>query len=330
MRVLVTGGAGYIGSVVADVLLERGHDVAVVDSLFRGNREAVDGRTALHEVDLRDRVGLDAVFAGFRPDAVMHFAALTLVPESVRDPGPYFDVNVGGTITLLEAARAHDVGRVVASSTAAVYGEPDVLPIPEDAEKRPVNPYGQSKLMVEQVLTAHHAAYGTNFVAFRYFNVAGARGRLGEDHRPETHLIPSILLTAQGRRPAFDLYGTDYPTPDGTAVRDYVHVEDLADAHVAALPLLDANIGPLNLGTAAGFSVREVLDAAAEVTGRPVPTQLRPRRAGDPPALLADARKAGELLDWHPVRSNLRDMVGSAWTWMQEHPDGYAGPRSTA
>lgn len=317
MRVLVTGGAGYIGSIAVECLLDRGHDVVVVDNLWRGHTAAVDPRARFAEIDLRDRPAVVGALRRHRPDAVMHFAGATLVPESVCEPGFYFEVNVGGSLNLLEAMRDAGVDRIVFSSTAAVYGAPASLPIREDAPTCPVNPYGQSKLAVEQLLAAYEAAHGLRYAAFRYFNVAGASERLGEDHEPETHLIPSALLAARGERSALDLFGTDYPTPDGTAIRDYVHVLDLADAHIAALERLDRSLGPINLGTTHGFSVREVVDAVAEITGRPVPVRLESRRPGDPPALLADSTRAREILGWEPVRSTLPEMIGSAWRWME-------------
>jgi UDP-glucose-4-epimerase GalE len=317
MRVLVTGGAGYIGSIAVERLLGRGHDVVVIDNLWRGHRWAVEEPARFEAVDLRDRAAVAATLLRHKPDAVMHFAGATLVPESVREPGLYFDVNVGGTLNLLDGMRAAGVDRIVFSSTAAVYGEPESLPIREDAPKRPVNPYGQSKLAAEQLLAAFEVAYGLRYAAFRYFNVAGASERLGEEHDPETHLIPSALLAVRGDRPALDLYGTDYPTPDGTAIRDYVHVLDLADAHIAAVERLDRSLGPINLGTTHGFSVREVIDAVADTTGQPVPVRLQPRRPGDPPALLADSERARELLGWEPARSTLPEMIGSAWRWME-------------
>ena len=325
MRVLVTGGAGYIGSVAVERLLTRGHEVVVVDNLWRGHHAAVPAAARLVECDLRsgDRVG-DTVRA-FRPDAIMHFAAATLVPESVERPAEYFAINVSGSLNLLEAARAAGVGRFVLSSTAAVYGLPDELPVSEDATTRPINPYGHSKLMVEQILGAYDAAYDLRFAALRYFNVAGATEARGEDHDPETHLIPVALQTLLGRRPRFAIYGTDYPTPDGTAIRDYVHVVDLADAHVAALERLDRSLGPINLGTKDGFSVRQVVAAVERVTGRSLPLSLEPRRPGDPPALVADCARAQELLGWKPRRSTLDEMVASAWEWLQRHPQGYGG-----
>ncbi|HEX5499294.1 MAG TPA: UDP-glucose 4-epimerase GalE, partial [Thermomicrobiales bacterium] len=286
---LVTGGAGYIGSIAVERLLDRGHAAVVIDNLWRGHAAAIDPRALFEQADLRNRPAIEAALRRHRPDAVMHFAGATLVPESVREPGLYFEVNVGGSLNLLEAMRAAAIDRIVFSSTAAVYGAPESLPIREDAPTRPVNPYGQSKFAVEQMLAAYETAYGFRYAAFRYFNVAGASERLGEDHEPETHLIPSALLAARGDRPVFDLFGTDYPTPDGTAIRDYVHVLDLADAHIAALERLDQSLGPINLGTTHGFSVRQVVDAVAEVTSRPVPVRLQPRRPGDPPALLADS-----------------------------------------
>ncbi|MCC6313381.1 MAG: UDP-glucose 4-epimerase GalE [Thermomicrobiales bacterium] len=323
MRVLVTGGAGYIGSITAALLRARGDTVAVLDNFWRGHRAAIPADVPVYDVDLRDAAATRAAVQAMRPDAVLHFAAATLVPESVRDPARYFGINVGGAIQLLEAMRAEGVERLVFSSTAAVYGEPERLPIREDDPKRPINPYGQSKWMVEQMLAASAAAYGLRYAALRYFNVAGAALGLGEDHDPETHVIPLALLTVLGRRDAFAIFGDDYPTPDGTAIRDYVHVLDLADAHLCALDRLDASLGPLNLGTRDGASVRQIVAAVERVAGRPLPVRIAPRRAGDPPALIADATRAREILGWEPTRSSLDEMVGSSCDWFRTHPRGY-------
>jgi UDP-glucose 4-epimerase len=323
MRVLVTGGAGYIGSVAVEQLLAAGHDVVVLDSLWRGHRAAVSPDVELVEADLRDAAAVAKGVGTARPDAIMHFAAATLVPESMVNPEPYFGINVTGTHNLLTACRASGVERFVFSSTAAVYGEPIQVPIPETAPTQPINVYGQSKLTAEQMLSAYAGAYGLRYVAFRYFNVAGATAEHGEDHDPETHVIPVALQTLLGQRPTFGVFGTDYPTPDGSAIRDYVHVLDLADAHVQALDRLDASLGPLNLGSRSGFSVLEIVAAVERVTGRRLPLAMSERRAGDPPVLIAEATRAERLLDWRPQCSTLDEMIGSAWEWMQLHPNGY-------
>jgi UDP-glucose 4-epimerase len=275
-------------------------------------------------LDLRDADATTNTFLGRQVDAVFHFAALHLVPESMEKPAEYYRNNVLGGLNLLDAVRNAGVPRFVFSSTAAVYGEPETTPITEAIPKLPINPYGKSKWMLEQILDDYADRYGISQATFRYFNVAGATRNRGEDHRPETHVIPLALLAAAGRRASFKIFGTDYPTPDGTAIRDYVHVSDLADAHVAALDRLDSgSLGAINLGTRGGFSVREVADAVSRVTGKRLPIEEAPRRAGDPPALVADATRAREILGWEPVKSTLDDMIGSAWDWMQRHPDGY-------
>lgn len=323
MRVLVTGGAGYIGSVAVERLRDEGHDVAVLDSLWRGHRAAVPEDVAVHEADLTDGDAVAAVVRRVAPDAVMHFAAAALVGESVSDPARYFAVNVVGSHNLLAAMRDAGVTRFVFSSTAAVYGTPASLPIGEDAPKLPINPYGRSKLMVEEMLEWHAAAYGLNYAVLRFFNVAGATAIHGEDHDPETHVIPVALQTVLGQRLVFKVFGTDYPTADGTAIRDYVHVIDLADAHLLALAKLDRPLGAFNLGTKEGFSVRQIVAAVESVTGRPLPVEYAGRREGDPPALVADATRARDILGWDPHRSTLGQMIGSAWDWMQAHPNGY-------
>ena len=324
MRVLVTGGAGYIGSVAVERLVAEGHEPMVIDSVWRGHRAAVPDSVEIFEVDLRDAGGVHDILMARRPDAVMHFAAATLVGESVQDPGLYFANNLGGALNLLAAMRAAEIRRLVFSSTAAVYGEPVDMPIDEAAAKEPVNPYGRSKLMIEQMLPWHEQSWGLSYATFRYFNVAGASFDRGEDHDPETHLIPVALQSLLGQRPHLSLFGTDYATPDGTAIRDYVHVVDLADAHLLALARLDQSLGAMNLGTRGGFSVREVIDAVERVTGRTVPVKEAPRRPGDPPVLVADARRARQQLGWNPQRSTLDQMVESAWDWMRRHPNGYA------
>lgn len=322
MKVLVTGGAGYIGSVAVESLLAAGNDVVALDNLWRGHAGAVAGAAQLLTCDLTDRVRTHTAVKQAAPDAVLHFAAATIVPESVVDPSRYFNINLSGTLNLLDAMRAADVGTIVISSTAAVYGMPTELPVPEGADKRPINPYGQSKLVVEGMVAAFAVAYGLRYAALRYFNVAGATRDHGEDHDPETHVIPVALQTLLGKRESFSVFGTDYPTPDGTAVRDYVHVVDLVDAHLKALARIDDDLQAINLGSKDGFSVRQIVDAVERVTGRSLPVTYGPRRAGDPPALIADASRAAEKLDWVPT-SSLDDMVASAWDWMSRHPSGY-------
>ncbi len=324
MRVLVTGGAGYIGSVAIERLLAKGHDVVALDSLVRGHRRAIPEDVKFLECDLRDPIATREAVSQSGADAIMHFAALHLVPESVSDPGAYFQTNVAGGINLLCAARDAGIKRFVFSSTAAVYGSPQSLPIQEDDPKKPINPYGHSKYMVEQFFPEFKREHGINWAAFRYFNVAGATETRGEDHRPETHVIPVALEVLMGKRDAFTVFGTDYPTEDGTCIRDYVHVIDLADAHIRAVEALDGrSLGPINLGTRDGFSVKQIVDAVERVTGRELNVKYGERRAGDPPALIADTSKAQELIGWNPVRSTMDEMIGSAWKWMQAHPEGY-------
>ncbi len=325
MRILITGGAGYIGSVAVEMAAAAGHEPVVLDSLWRGHVGAVLPGVPIHRVDLRDAAAVTVTLAAVRPDVVMHFAAATLVGESVERPLDYFATNVVGGHNLLAAMEAAGVGRLVFSSTAAVYGEPDVIPIREDAPTLPINPYGRSKLMVEQMLPWHAGGWGLSYCCFRYFNVAGATESRGEDHSPETHLIPVALQTLLGQRDALRVFGTDYPTPDGTAVRDYVHVMDLVDAHLLALPHLDRPLGTFNLGTRDGFSVRNVVQAVEGVTDRTLPVVEVGRRAGDPPALVADSTRARTELGWDPSRSTLERMVGDAWEWHRRHPNGYRG-----
>jgi UDP-glucose 4-epimerase len=322
MRLLVTGGAGYIGSIVAQSLVARGDDVTVLDSLARGHREAVPQGAAFVEADLLDQDALRAALAGGF-DGVLHFAALALVAESVEHPERYYRGNVVGSLNLLDAMREAGIGRLVFSSTCATYGEPDTVPISEDEPNKPVNSYGSSKLAVDRMLADEARAHGLAAVSLRYFNVAGAGGALGEDHEPETHLIPLILQAAAGTREYVSIFGTDYPTPDGTAVRDYIHVEDLAVAHLLALEKAEPGRHDIyNLGTGTGYSVREVIDAVKRVTGRQFEVREQPRRAGDPPALVAANAKAREGLGWTPERS-LDEMVADAWAWHQQHPSGY-------
>jgi UDP-glucose 4-epimerase len=324
MRVLITGAGGYIGSIAVERALEHGHEVIALDSFERGHREAIHPDAEIADVDLRDESAVLAALVGRGIDAVFHFAALHLVPESVQKPAEYYRNNLLGGLNLLDAVRAAEVPRFVFSSTAAVYGEPETSPIVEGSPKLPINPYGRSKWMVEQILEDYAARYPITIASFRYFNVAGATERFGEDHRPETHVIPIALEVLRGKRDVFRIFGTDYPTPDGTAIRDYVHVSDLADAHVLALDHLDAtSLGAINLGTKGGYSVRQIANAVSRVVGKELPVEVAPRRAGDPAALVADPTRAMTELGWNPTRSTLEDMIGSAWAWYQDHPNGY-------
>jgi UDP-arabinose 4-epimerase len=318
--VLVVGGAGYIGSHAARTLRRRGHEVVIYDNLSTGHPFLAEG-FELVRGDMGDAAALSAALR--RVDSVMHFAAHAYVGESVENPRKYFRNNVEAGLVLLNACVDCGIRRVIFSSTCAVYGVPAVVPIPEQTPRQPVNPYGVSKLFFEYALEAYDRAYGLRFAALRYFNAAGAdeSGEIGELHQPESHLIPSALLAATGARPAMDLFGTDYPTADGTCVRDYVHVNDLADAHVSALELLagGANSMAVNLGTGAGYSVKQVLDKIEQVTGHKVPVRVAPRRPGDPPALVANSALAQQLLKWKARRS-LDDIVTTAWNWMQKQP----------
>jgi UDP-glucose 4-epimerase len=328
VKVIVLGGAGYIGSVASHRLIEENHDVVVIDNLSQGHREAIPGGAVFENVDVVDRAALTAAVRRHRPQAVMHFAALTIASESVRDPAPFWLCNAGGTLALLDAMREADVPALVASSTAAVYGIPAIVPVPEDDPLTPINPYGASKLAAELAISSYAMAYGLSVSLLRYFNVAGALGTVGEDHRPETHLIPNVIDTALGKREALSIFGADFPTPDGTAVRDYVHVEDLIDAHILALNYIIAegkSLPPLNLGTRAGASVRDVIEAVERVTGLAVPCAYRERRPGDPPALIADATLARTILGWEAKRSTLDQVVQSAWQWRLRFPNGYRG-----
>ena len=325
MHVLVTGGAGYIGSVVAAELLGDGHAVTVYDNLYKGHHAAVPRGARFVQGDLFDSALLSRALREPPVGAVMHFAALSLVGESVAEPALYFRNNVAGTIALLDAMRAAGVGRLIFSSTAAVYGQPLSTPITEDAEPRPINPYGESKLMVETLLRRYDDAYGLRSVALRYFNAAGAAGPLGEDHQPETHLIPNVLAVALGRAASIALFGTDYPTADGTAIRDYIHVTDLARAHIMALDITSERSAAYNLGNGLGFSVRQVLEAARTVTGHPIPAREVERRAGDPAVLVAASERIQQELGWQPRFTSIETIIASAWAWHQQHPKGYGG-----
>jgi len=329
--ILVTGGAGYIGSIVCRLLLERGYEIVVLDNLDEGHREALPQKAVFIQGDLGDEGLLSRLFGEYSIGAVVHLAASCLVGESVQDPGKYYRNNLGNGLVLLKVMRAFQVDKLVFSSTAAVYGEPQALPITETHPTAPLNPYGHSKLVFEQILEWEEKAYGLKYVAFRYFNAAGAWEGLGEDHRPETHLIPLILRRAlrakegkAGDEEVLQVFGGDYATPDGTCIRDYVHVRDLALAHVLALKRLDGLTERIfNLGNERGASVLEVIQTAEEVTGCPIPFRIGDRRPGDPAVLVASSGKAAEVLGWKARFSDLREIVSSAWEWHQRFPDGY-------
>ncbi len=339
MRVLVTGGAGYIGSVTVEALRAGDHEVTVLDDCSTGHRAAVGPDVRLEVGSFGDRGLVRGILERDRIDAILHCAARSLVGESITDPARYYANNIVGGIALLEAARDARVGRLVFSSTAAVYGTPDTSPILESAPLRPINPYGETKRTFEGALAWYGEAYGLRSVSLRYFNAAGASAAHGEDHDPETHLIPNVLRAAAGTGEV-TIFGDDYPTPDGTCVRDYIHVEDLAVAHLLALeatarPLpvapgppgspVSANALVCNLGSGSGFSVREVVEAAEQVVGHGIPTRIGTRRAGDPAVLVAGAERARSLLGWTPAHGTLEEMIGSAWAWRSAHPDGYPG-----
>ncbi|SES72797.1 UDP-glucose 4-epimerase [Salinibacillus kushneri] len=327
MSVLVTGGAGYVGSHTAMELIEKGYEVIIIDNLEKGHEKAVLHEAKFYSGDLRDESFLHHVFEENNIEAVIHFAANSLVGESVEDPLRYYENNVYGSLKLLQTMKKHDVNTIVFSSTAAVYGEPQNIPILESDLTEPTNPYGETKLAVEKMMKWSAHAHGLKYNVLRYFNVAGAHmdGKLGEDHDPETHLIPIILQVALGKREKIYIFGDDYDTPDGTCIRDYIHVTDLADAHILALENLKAGgeSGAFNLGSGQGFSVKEVIETAREVTGKDIPAEVAPRRAGDPAKLVASSQKAKELLGWNPRYENLQDMIGSSWNWFQNHPSGY-------
>lgn len=330
MNVLVTGGAGYIGSHAVLRLLADGHGVVVVDNLFRGHRVAVPEEIPFVEANLLETDRLVEVLRGHEIDCVMNFAALTYVGESVSEPLGYYQNNTAGVLSLLRAMAAAGVRKIVHSSTAATYGEPDRMPITEQTPQKPINPYGMSKLMVEHILRDHAAADPRfAFAALRYFNVAGSDpdGRIGEDHDPETHLIPVLLQTALGKRDKATIFGTDYPTPDGTCIRDYVHVSDLVDAHAVVMAALEPGDQRFyNLGIGNGMSVREIVDAVKHVTGRDFTVEIGDRRPGDPPSLYADPQKIQQELGWHARVTDVQTMVADAWRWFQAHPEGYPPP----
>jgi UDP-glucose 4-epimerase len=330
VHLLVVGGAGYIGSVTVAEALAASHRVTVYDSLVTGHRAALSPGTRFVQGDFSDAAALDRLLCEDHPDGVVYYGGFIGAGESMEKPGLYFANNVSGVITLLNALVDHGVRRFVFSSSAAVYGDPETLPIPEDALLAPTNPYAETKVVVERLLPWYDSRCGLRSVSLRYFNAAGATETLGEDHRPETHLIPTVLQVALGRQPALDLHGTDYPTSDGTCVRDYVHVVDLARAHLMALARCDdlpagqaGGSAVYNLGNGRGFSNRQVIEAARRVTGRPIPVREGPRRPGDPEALIASSERARRELGWKPKFPRLEDMIESAWHWHQAHPEGY-------
>ncbi|HEU0208196.1 MAG TPA: UDP-glucose 4-epimerase GalE [Candidatus Udaeobacter sp.] len=322
MKIFVVGGAGYIGSVCAELLLNEGHEVAIFDNLSEGHRAAIDSRANFVRGELADREQIDTALSRVRPDAVMHFAANALVGESMRNPSKYFRNNVCSGLNLLDAMVAAGVQRIVFSSTCAIFGPPDRVPIDESAATRPINPYGESKLAFEKILRWYDEIHGVKFVCLRYFNASGASEKFGEDHRPETHLIPAVLQVALGAKPSVEIYGTDYETPDGTCIRDYIHILDLARAHILALGATQSSC--YNLGTGGGSSVREVIDVCRRITGRKIKTIEKPRRPGDPPRLIASSDKIKKELGWRPQFQLLDPIIDSAWKWHQKFPDGYA------
>ncbi|MBX3294980.1 MAG: UDP-glucose 4-epimerase GalE [Acidobacteria bacterium] len=325
MSILVTGGAGYIGSVTVEALRRRGQKVVVIDNLVYGHRNAVDASVPFYEGDIGDKELVSRIIAEHSVTACMHFSAYAYVGESVQQPQKYFQNNVRQTLDLLDVLLEHNVKQIVFSSTCATYGEPQCTPIDEQHPQQPTNPYGWSKLMIERVLEAYSAAYGLRYVALRYFNASGATATRGEDHFPETHLIPLVLFAALGKLSHISVFGTDYPTPDGTAIRDYIHVSDLAEAHLLALDHLDNGGGSdaFNLGNGSGFSVNEVIAAARSVTGREINVANAPRRPGDPSKLIANAEKAVRILGWQPKITGIEEIIASAWKWHTEHPEGY-------
>ncbi len=321
MKIFVVGGAGYIGSVCAELLLNEGHEVTIFDNLSEGHRRAVDSRASFIQGELTERAQIQAALSSTRPDGVMHFAANALVGESMRNPSKYFRNNVCNGLNLLDAMVTTGVRRIVFSSTCAIFGLPERLPIDETTPASPINPYGESKLAFEKVLRWYDQIHGLKFVSLRYFNAAGATQNFGEDHRQETHLIPNVLKVALGQKPNVEIYGTDYETPDGTCIRDYIHIVDLARAHILALGATNSAL--YNLGTGGGSSVREVIAACGKITGRNIATIEKPRRPGDPPRLIASSGKIKNELGWQPQFQSLEAIVESAWKWHEKFPRGY-------
>ncbi len=327
MSILVLGGAGYIGSHAVYQLMDEGYDTVVIDNLQTGHKGAIHPKAKFYQGDIRDKDFLRDVFTQEKVDAILHFAAYSLVGESMEKPLEYFNNNVYGTQVLLEVMNEFNVKHIVFSSTAATYGEQDKVPITEEMQTNPTNAYGETKLTIEKLMKWCDTAYGMKYVSLRYFNVAGARstGEIGEDHHPETHLIPVVLQVALGQRESISIFGEDYPTEDGTCIRDYIHVEDLINAHILALKYLqnggESNI--FNLGSSNGFSVKEIVEAARAVTGHELPAKIAPKRAGDPSTLIASSEKAGRILGWKPKRTSIQTIIEDAWNWHQAHPNGY-------
>jgi UDP-glucose 4-epimerase len=321
MHIFVTGGAGYIGSICSEQLIDSGHQVTIFDNLVEGHRKAIDRRATFVEGDLADREKIMGAVAAAKPDAIMHFAASALVFESMTDPSKYFRNNVAAGINLLDAAVAAGVKKFIFSSTCATYGTPERVPMDERLPQKPINPYGQSKLMFEQVLHWYSQIHGLIHVNLRYFNAAGASVQFGEDHRVETHLIPNVLKVALGQKERVEIYGDGYATPDGTCIRDFIHIHDLAAAHMLALGRETST--NYNLGSGEGFSVHQVVDIARKVTGHPIPVTVKAPRAGDPPRLVASSHKITSELGWRPKYPRLQPIIESAWAWHQKHPDGY-------
>jgi UDP-glucose 4-epimerase len=322
VKILVVGGAGYIGSICAELLLDEGHDVAIFDDLSEGHRAAVDSRATFFEGSLADIAKIRLALAEFAPEAVMHFAASALVVESMQNPSKYFRNNIANGLNLLDAMVATGVKLLIFSSTCAIFGLPERLPIEETVPKRPINPYGESKLAFERILQWYDQIYGLKFVSLRYFNAAGASEKFGEDHRIETHIIPNVLKVALGQKPWVEIFGTDYQTPDGTCIRDYIHIIDLARAHILALKSSKSEF--YNLGTGGGSSVREVIEVARKVTGGKIEVVEKSRRPGDPPRLIASSAKIKRELEWQPQFQSLQAIIESAWKWHQQFPRGYA------
>jgi UDP-glucose 4-epimerase len=321
MKILVVGGAGYIGSVCAELLLDEGHSVGVFDNLSEGHRGAVDSRAEFFEGDLASIDGIQAALASFQPEAVMHFAASALVPESMTNPSKYFRNNIANGLNLLDAMIATGVNRLVFSSTCAIFGPPERVPIDETLPQRPISPYGESKLAFEKILRWYGEIHGLRFVALRYFNAAGASENFGEEHRVETHLIPNVLKVALGQKPHVEIYGRDYDTPDGTCIRDYIHILDLGRAHILALQAPESAF--YNLGTGGGTSVREVIESCRKITGHKIPVVEKPRRPGDPARLIAASEKIKRELGWQPKFQSIDAIIESAWRWHQKFPNGY-------
>ena len=321
MKILVVGGAGYIGSVCAELLLDQGHGVTIFDNLSEGHRRALDPRAAFVEGDLVDRQLIEKTLSKQQPDAVMHFAANALVGESMQNPSKYFRNNIANGLNLLDAVISAGVEKIIFSSTCAIFGPPERVPIDETMTPRPINPYGESKLAFEKILRWYGEIHGLKFVSLRYFNAAGASAKFGEDHRVETHLIPNVLRVALGQKPNVEIFGTDYETPDGTCIRDYIHIVDLARAHILALNATKGDF--YNLGTGGGASVRDVIDSCRKITGRNIDIVEKPRRPGDPPRLIASSEKIKRELGWQPQFQSLDAIIESAWKWRQKFPRGY-------